>query len=162
MSVCFSTGLKAIHTVYCSWEVIIIETLRHSPTRRRFSYTWLTVLLIWLLSLSPSTPLLAPTLTFLHPFSLLPQVCRTKEKRNITQRRWSTYKIYKVLHQNQLPRFMRTLICCCSALLFKAPWQCDCPFFLWLLFRVCFVIQNLKSLSNGGEAVRKRQRLREK
>ena len=64
-------------------------------------------------------------------FSLLPQVCRTKEKRNITQRRWSTYKIYKVLHQNQLPRFMRTLICCCSALLFKAPWQCDCPFFFF-------------------------------
>ena len=129
MSVCFSTGLKVIHTVYCSWEVIIIETVCHSPTRRRFSYTRLTVLLNWLLSLSPSTPLLVPTLAFLHSFPPLPQVCRTKEKRNITQRRWSTYKIYKVLHQNQLPRFMRTLICCCSALLFKAPWQCDCPFF---------------------------------
>lgn len=35
------TRLKA--TVYCSWEVIIIETVRHSPRRRRFSYTWLTV-----------------------------------------------------------------------------------------------------------------------
>lgn len=115
--------------VYCSWEVIT-ETVCHSPTRRRFSHTRLTLLLNWLLSLSPWTPLLASTLAFLHPFSLLPQVCRTKEKRNITQRRWSTYKIYKVLHQNQLPHFMRTLICCCSALLFKAPWQCDCPFFL--------------------------------
>lgn len=65
-----------------------------------------------------SHSLISPPFFF---FSLLPQVCRTKEKRNITQRRWSTYKIYKVLHQNQLPRFMRTLICCCSALLFKAP-----------------------------------------
>lgn len=77
--------------------------------------------LIWLLSLSPSTPVLAPTVSFHCSFSLLPQVCRTKEERNITQRRWSTYKIYKVLHQNQLPHFMRTLICCCGALLFKAP-----------------------------------------
>lgn len=81
--------------------------------------------------------------------SRLPQVCRTKEKRNITQRRWSTYKIYKVLHQNQLPRFMRTLICCCSALLFKAPWQCDCPpppphswfFFCALLYKISKVYQ---------------------
>lgn len=44
-----------------------------------------------------------------------------KRKKKITQRRRSTYKIYKVLHQNQLPHFMRTLICCCTALLFKAP-----------------------------------------
>lgn len=124
--------LRATHAVYCSREVIIIETVWQSPTRQRFPYTWLTALLIWLLSLSPSAPVHAPTPKFHHLSSLFLQVCRTKEKRNITQRRWSTYKIYKVLHQNQLPRFMRTLICCCSALLFKAPWQCDCapPFLM--------------------------------
>lgn len=88
-----------------------------------------------------------PPSHFSTPFSLLPQVCRTKEKRNITQRRWSTYKIYKVLHQNQLPRFMRTLICCCSALLFKAPWQCDCTFFFPSSRGCCFLCALLYKIS---------------
>lgn len=141
--------LRATHAVYCSREVIIIETVWQSPTRQRFPYTWLTALLIWLLSLSPSAPVHVPTPKFHHLSSLFLQVCRTKEKRNITQRRWSTYKIYKVLHQNQLPRFMRTLICCCSALLFKAPWQCDCApplphgccFLCALLYKISKVYQ---------------------
>lgn len=88
-----------------------------------------------------------------QPFWLLLfSACGTKEKRNITPRRWSTNKIYKILHQNQLPLFMRTLICRHRALLFKAPWQCARPLFMSLLSHPHFVIQNLQSLSNRGEA----------
>lgn len=85
-----------------------------------------------------------------HPFSLLLQVCRTKEKRNITPRRGSTFKIYKVLSQNQLPHFMRTLICCCSALLFKAPWQCDCPFFVAAVSHVLCYTKSQKFIKRRG------------